>query len=158
MMPLKKRRRVQVIALAAVALTLSSAMIGYAARQGISYYRSPAQVMAMQPAPTETFRLGGLVEGGSLVRGQGEEVSFRVTDCAATIPVTYLGLLPDLFAENESTVAMGRLVDGTFVATEVLAKHDESYMPKEVAESLSAGPGCESEREFNATHGAPVTN
>ena len=138
MMPLKKKRRIQVIALAAVALALSTGLIGYAMRDGISFFRSPSQVMAEPPGPAEVFRIGGLVEAGSLVRGEGETVSFRVTDCAYSIPVTFTGILPDLFEENESTVALGRLENGTFAATEVLAKHDESYMPKEVSESLQA--------------------
>lgn len=138
MMPLKKRRRVQVILLAAVALTGSTAMIGWAMRDGIAYYRSPTEVAEAPPGPTELFRIGGLVEAGSVVRGEGETVSFRVTDCAVSIPVTFTGVLPDLFEENESTVSLGRYEGGTFEATEVLAKHDESYMPKEVADSLEA--------------------
>lgn len=137
-MPLRKRRRVQVILLAAAALAGSTAVIGYAMRGGIAYYRSPSEVAASPPAPGETFRIGGLVEQGSVVRGEGETVTFRVTDCAVSIPVTFTGVLPDLFAENESTVSLGRYADGTFTATEVLAKHDESYMPKEVARSLEA--------------------
>jgi cytochrome c-type biogenesis protein CcmE len=136
MMPLRKRRRVQVIAIAAVALALSTGMIGYAMRDGISFFRSPSQVMAEPPPPTEVFRIGGLVEEGSVVRGQGETVSFRVTDGGATVPVTFTGLLPDLFAENQGMVGQGRYVDGTFVATEILAKHDESYMPREVVNAL----------------------
>lgn len=158
MMPLRKRRRVQVIAVAASALVLSTAMIGFAARQGISYYRSPSQVMATPPQPSEVFRLGGLVEAGSLVRGQGEMVAFRVTDCDATVPVTFAGILPDLFAENESMVGLGRLQDGAFVATEVLAKHDESYMPKEVSDSLRAESRCATLDRYEATHGSPATN
>ena len=158
MRSLRKRRRVQVIALAASALVLSTAMIGFAARQGISYYRSPSQVAAAPPQPSEVFRLGGLVEAGSLVRGQGEAVAFRVTDCDATVPVTFTGILPDLFAENESMVGLGRLQDGAFVATEVLAKHDESYMPKEVSDSLAPASRCATLGRYEATHGSPATN
>ena len=138
MMPLKKKRRIQIIAVAALSLASSTALIGYATREGINYYRSPTQVAEAPPAPAELFRIGGLVEEGSITRGQGETVSFRVTDCAFSIPVTFTGVLPDLFAENESTVTLGRYEDGTFTATEVLAKHDETYMPREVAESLKA--------------------
>lgn len=133
---LKKQRRIQIIALAAVALTLSTALIGFAMRDGINFFRSPSQVIAEPPAPTETFRIGGLVEEGSITRGQGETVTFRVTDTNATVPVSFTGVLPDLFAENAGMVGTGRLVDGVFVASDILAKHDESYMPKEVVDAL----------------------
>jgi len=79
-----------------------------------------------------------LVEAGSLVRGQGETVSFSVTDGAETVPVTYAGVLPDLFKEGQGMIGTGVLVDGTFVASEILAKHDETYMPKEVVDALKA--------------------
>lgn len=138
MRSLRKRRRIQVLALAAAALAGATALVGYAMRDGINYYRSPSQVAEAPPPPTETFRIGGLVEAGSVMRGAGETVTFRVTDCAVSIPVTYTGVLPDLFAENESTVSLGRWDGATFAASEVLAKHDESYMPKEVADSLAA--------------------
>ncbi|MEZ5913176.1 MAG: cytochrome c maturation protein CcmE [Paracoccaceae bacterium] len=133
---LKKKRRIQVIVAAALALALSTALIGYAMRDGINFFRSPAQVMADPPGPNETFRIGGLVEEGSLVRGQGETVTFRVTDGAAAVPVSFTGVLPDLFGEGQGMVGQGRYVDGTFVATEILAKHDETYMPKEVIDAL----------------------
>lgn len=133
---LKKQRRIQVIALAFVALAVSAGLIGYAMRDGINFFRSPAQVASDPPRPGEVFRLGGLVEEGSLVRGQGETVSFEVTDGAAKVPVTYTGVLPDLFAEGQGVVAMGEMKAGTFTATEILAKHDESYMPKEVIDAL----------------------
>lgn len=136
MKSLKKKRRIQVIALAVVALTLSTALIGYAMRDGINFFRSPAQVVAEPPAPTETFRLGGLVEEGSLMRGQGETITFNVTDGGGTVKVAYTGVLPDLFAENQGMIGTGKLVDGVFVAHEILAKHDESYMPKEVVDAL----------------------
>ncbi|MAQ85098.1 cytochrome c maturation protein CcmE [Psychromarinibacter halotolerans] len=133
---LKKRRRVQVILVAAVALALSTAMIGYAMRDGINFFRAPSQVAEEPPAPNETFRLGGLVEDGTLVRGQGETITFSVTDGGASIPVAYTGVLPDLFEEGQGMVGTGRLIDGVFQATEILAKHDETYMPKEVIDAL----------------------
>lgn len=136
MKSLKKRRRVQVIILAALALTLSVALIGYALRDGINFFRSPSQIVEAPPPPDEVFRIGGLVEEGSLVRGEGEVVRFSVTDGGAVIPVTYKGVLPDLFGENQGMVGTGTYVDGVFVATEILAKHDEDYMPKEVVDSL----------------------
>ena len=133
---LKKTRRIQIIVLAFVALAGSTALIGYAMRDGINFFRAPAQVMAEPPETGEVFRLGGLVEAGSIVRGQGETVSFRVTDGAETIPVTFKGILPDLFSEHQGMIGTGTMVDGVFVASEILAKHDETYMPKEVMEAL----------------------
>jgi cytochrome c-type biogenesis protein CcmE len=136
MKSLKKTRRIQIIALAAVALTVSTALIGYAMRDGINFFYSPAQIAAEPPPPDRNLRIGGLVEEGTLVRGQGETISFNVTDRAASIPVTYTGIVPDLFREGEGVVAQGRLVDGVFRAHEILARHDETYMPKEVIDAL----------------------
>ena len=136
MKSLKKQRRIQVLALTAVALVVSTVLIGYAMRDGINFFRSPSQVMEEAPQPNEVFRLGGLVEEGSIVRGQGETVSFAVTDGGATVAVTFTGVLPDLFAENQGMIGTGRYVNGVFEATEILAKHDETYMPKEVADAL----------------------
>lgn len=137
MRSLKKRRRIQVIALAAVLLAGSSALIGYAMRDGISFFRSPSQVAEAPPGPEVIFRVGGLVEEGSLT-AEGERVAFRVTDGAAVVPVTYSGITPDLFREGEGVVAMGRLRNGVFEATEILARHDETYMPREVIDALEA--------------------
>ena len=133
---LKKRRRVQIMAILAVALVIGTGLIGYALRDGINYFRAPAQVAETPPPPNEVFRIGGLVEEGSLIRGQGETISFKVTDGAASIPVRYTGVLPDLFKEGQGVVATGSLKNGTFEATEILAKHDENYMPKEVIDAL----------------------
>lgn len=133
---LKKQRRIQVIALAAVALILSTALIGYAMRDGINFFRAPTQILAEPPAPSEVFRIGGLVEEGSIVRGQGETIRFSVTDGNGVVPVTYTGVLPDLFEENQGMVGTGRYINGVFEATEILAKHDETYMPAEVVDAL----------------------
>lgn len=133
---LKKKRRVQVVALTAVALIVSTALIGYAMRDGINLFRSPSQISEAPPAPNETFRIGGLVEDGTLVRGQGQQITFSVTDGGASIPVVFEGVLPDLFAENQGMVGTGKYVDGVFKASEILAKHDEDYMPKEVVDAL----------------------
>jgi len=138
MLGLKKKRRIQIILLAFVALGLSTGLMGYAMRDGINYFRAPTQVMSDPPRANETFRLGGLVEEGSLVRGEGKTVNFRVTDGGATVPVMFTGILPDLFGEKQGMVATGKYVNGVFVATEILAKHDENYMPKEVVEALKA--------------------
>ncbi len=136
MKTLKKRRRVQVILVAVVALVASTALIGWALQDGINFFRSPSEVIAAPPAPTEVFRIGGLVEEGSIVRGQGETVRFVVTDGGESVPVAFTGVLPDLFSENEGMVGTGRYVNGVFEATEILAKHDETYMPKEVMDAL----------------------
>ncbi|MBM3613693.1 MAG: cytochrome c maturation protein CcmE [Alphaproteobacteria bacterium] len=133
---LKKQRRIQIIALAAAALALSTALVGWAMRDGINFFRTPAQVVETPPGPDEVFRIGGLVEEGSILRGEGATVSFRVTDTAQSVPVSFTGVLPDLFAEGQGMVGTGRLVDGVFVATEILARHDETYMPKEVIDAL----------------------
>ncbi|MCR9126132.1 MAG: cytochrome c maturation protein CcmE [Rhodobacteraceae bacterium] len=138
MKSLKKQRRIQVIAVAVVALALSTALIGYAMRDGINFFRAPSQIIAEPPGPTETFRIGGLVEEGSIVRGDGAQIRFSVTDGGASVPVVFSGVLPDLFSENEGMVGTGRYVDGVFQATEILAKHDETYMPAEVIDALKA--------------------
>ena len=136
MKSLKKQRRIQIIAVAVVALTQSTALIGYAMKDGINLFRSPTQVVEEPPRKGEVFRIGGLVLEGSLTRGEGTSVTFSVTDTNAIVPVSYTGVLPDLFGENQGMVGTGTLQDGVFVASEILAKHDESYMPKEVVDAL----------------------
>ena len=133
---LKKQRRIQIIAVAAVALVLATGLVGYAMRDGINFFRSPTQVAEEPPRASEVFRLGGLVAEGTLVRGQGETITFSVTDTNATIPVSYTGVLPDLFEEGQGMIGTGSYVNGVFQATEILAKHDETYMPKEVVDAL----------------------
>lgn len=133
---LKKQRRIQVILVMIVALALSTALIGYAMRDGINFFRSPSEVLAEPPQPSEVFRLGGLVEDGSLQRGQGTEIRFVVTDGGASVPVVFTGVLPDLFEENQGMVGTGKYINGVFEASEILAKHDETYMPKEVVDAL----------------------
>ena len=136
MKSLKKQRRIQVIVLTFVALVVSTALIGYALQDGINFFRSPSQVAEEPPSPDEVFRIGGLVSEGSIVRGDGETIRFSVTDGGATIHVAYTGVLPDLFSENEGMVGTGRYINGVFQATEILAKHDETYMPAEVVDAL----------------------
>ena len=135
---LKKQRRIQIIALAFVALAGSTALIVYSFQDGINYFRSPSQVLSEPPAPGEVFRIGGLVAAGSLIRGQGETIRFSVTDTNQTIPATFTGVLPDLFGEGQGMVGTGQMQNGVFVASEILAKHDESYMPAEVIDALKA--------------------
>ncbi|MEL6951923.1 MAG: cytochrome c maturation protein CcmE [Pseudomonadota bacterium] len=133
---LKKQRRVQILIATAVALTLATVLIGYGFRQGINFFRTPSEVAAEPPLPSEVFRIGGLVLEGSLERGSGETVTFLVTDGGASVPVAYTGVLPDLFGEGEGMVGTGSLIGGIFQATEILARHDETYMPAEVIEAL----------------------
>jgi cytochrome c-type biogenesis protein CcmE len=138
MKTLRKQRRVQIIAITFVALAVSTALIGYAMRDGINFFRSPSQVAEAPPSETEVFRLGGLVADGSIRPDEGVKIFFEITDGGATIPVHYVGddLVPDLFAEGQGTVATGKYVGGVFQATEILAKHDETYMPAEVIDAL----------------------
>jgi cytochrome c-type biogenesis protein CcmE len=133
---LKKQRRIQIILLAFVALIGATALVGYGMRDGINFFRSPSQVLSEPPKPGEVFRLGGLVEEGSLVRGQSETVEFRVTDTNIAVPVRFKGVLPDLFGEGQGVIGTGQMDGETFVATEILARHDETYMPKEVVDAL----------------------
>ncbi|MDP3263394.1 MAG: cytochrome c maturation protein CcmE [Tabrizicola sp.] len=134
---LKKRRRVQVMALAALSLLAAVAAIySFVPKTAVNFFRSPTEVVTTPPPAEEVFRIGGLVEEGTLVRGEGATVSFSVTDTNASVPVRYTGVLPDLFGEGEGMVALGQMQGGTFVASEVLARHDETYMPKEVVDAL----------------------
>ena len=133
---LKKQRRIQVIILMFIALGLSVALIGYGLRDGINYFRSPSQVLQDPPDPSEIFRIGGLVETGSIVRSSGQVIKFIVTDTNARVQVEFNGILPDLFAENQGMIGTGNYINNTFQAYEILAKHDEKYMPKEVVDIL----------------------
>ena len=136
MKSLRKKRRIQLIMLSFVTLTISTLLIGYAMRDGINYFRSPTQVIDEPPNAREIFRLGGLVQEGSLRRDKNGIIMFRVTDGNASLEVQYKGFLPDLFAENQGMIGKGSMEEGIFLATEILAKHDETYMPREVMDAL----------------------
>ncbi len=133
---LTKRRRVQVLSLAGVSLALVLVLLWFLPDDSFQFFRSPTEVTEAPPPPNERFRIGGLVEEGTLVRGQGEQVSFAVTDGGASVQVVYTGILPDLFNEGEGVVAQGNYINGRFEAVEILAKHDETYMPAEVLDAL----------------------
>lgn len=135
---LKKKRRIQIVALTMVALMGSTVLIGTAMKDGINFFRSPSEVADNPPNPAEIFKIGGLVAEGSIEPDFGQKFFFDVTDGGATIRVHYVGNdpAPDLFSEGQGTIATGQLVDGVFNATEILAKHDETYMPKEVLDAL----------------------
>jgi cytochrome c-type biogenesis protein CcmE len=126
------------IVVALAGLGVAAALVLNAFRSNLVFFFTPTQVSAHEAPRDRAFRLGGLVEAGSIAREKdGLTVRFRVTDTAQTIPVVYVGILPDLFREGKGVVAQGRLgPDGIFKASEVLAKHDENYMPPEAAEAL----------------------
>jgi len=133
----RKQKRMSVIVGGMAFLAIAAGLTFYALGQRTSYFYMPADLTAAAVAPGERFRLGGLVEKGSVERGQGLDVRFAVTDHEETVKVRYSGILPDLFREEQGVVTEGALgEDGVFVADSVLAKHDETYMPREVAESL----------------------
>jgi cytochrome c-type biogenesis protein CcmE len=116
-------------------LGAATALVLNAFNSNLVFFYSPSQVIAKEAPSGRTFRIGGLVQAGSVKR-EGVQVSFAVTDTAQTVPVRYQGILPDLFKEGKGVVAQGQLRDGVFEAREVLAKHDENYMPPEAAEAL----------------------
>jgi cytochrome c-type biogenesis protein CcmE len=135
----RKQRRGVLIGTCLAVLGLAVGLVLFAMRDAIVFFYSPSEVAEMTIAPGQRFRLGGLVETGSVVRGEGTSVRFAITDRAKTLPVTYTGVLPDLFREGQGVVAEGVLEpDGVFHADNVLAKHDENYMPPEVAKKLKA--------------------
>ena len=126
------------IAAGLAALGIAAALVLNAFQSNLVFFFSPTQVRANEAPRGKVFRIGGMVETGSLKRGNdGLTVRFRVTDTAQTIPVVYTGILPDLFKEGKGVVAQGKLgPDGEFAATEVLAKHDENYMPPDAAHAI----------------------
>lgn len=135
----RKQRRLTLIGAAAVVLASAAGLILYALNDQIVFFQTPTDIIAKQIPSGQRIRLGGLVEEGSIERSEDAKVSFRVTDTANTVPVTYVGILPDLFREGQGVVTEGIVgPDGIFRADSVLAKHDENYVPKEVADALKA--------------------
>jgi cytochrome c-type biogenesis protein CcmE len=133
----RKKRRLAFAAALLVAGTAVAGVIVYGLGQNTMYFRSPTDVAAKQVNEGVAFRLGGLVENGSIQHGAGADVHFRVTDGRSTVPARYTGVLPALFREGQGVVATGAMNgSGTFIASEVLAKHDEKYMPPEVVQAL----------------------
>lgn len=131
-----RRKRLAWIAAGVTVLATAIGLVLYALSSNIVFFFTPSQVAANEAPQGRAFRVGGLVENGSVQRN-GLDVSFRITDNARTIPVLYRGTLPDLFKEGKGVVAQGAVgPDGVFKASEVLAKHDENYMPPEAAEAL----------------------
>lgn len=133
-----RSKKLALIGAAVVLVGIGITLALQAFSDNLVFFFSPSQVAANEAPVGRTFRLGGVVEGGSVVReGDGVTVTFRVTDTAKSVTVRYRGILPDLFAENQGVVTQGKLDEkGVFVASEVLAKHDENYMPPEVEKAL----------------------
>jgi cytochrome c-type biogenesis protein CcmE len=137
----KRHKRIIFIACGLAALGLATWLVLGAFRNNLVFFFSPTQVAAKEAPVGRTFRIGGLVQDGSLKRdGDGLTIRFVVTDTANTIPVAYKGILPDLFKEGRGCVAQGRVgTDGVFYADQIMAKHDENYMPPEAAKALQEG-------------------
>lgn len=132
----RKQRRLTLIGLAGLVLASAVGLILYALSDGIAFFATPSEVASNPPPPERRLRLGGLVETGTVERS-GPTVRFAVTDGKAAVPVSYTGVLPDLFREGQGVVAEGKVdAAGLFEADTILAKHDETYMPKEVVEAL----------------------
>ncbi len=135
----RKQKRLAVISGGIAFLVAAVLLVMFAFSQSIAYFYVPGDLAKADVPPGTRIRLGGLVEAGTVKRGEGSTITFTVTDTLSTVPVTYTGILPDLFREGQGVVAEGAFgTDGLFVADTVLAKHDETYMPKDVADRLKA--------------------
>jgi len=164
----RKQRRLTIIGCSLAVLAIAAALVLNALRDSIVFFSTPSMVAEQHVVPGKRFRLGGLVRPGSLVRGDNLSVRFEVADGNAKLPVTYEGILPDLFREGQGVVAEGALdPSGVFRADTVLAKHDENYIPKEVADALKkqghwkddygAKPAASVASEANAQQGQGVS-
>tara|TARA_R110000751_G_scaffold8041_3_gene32569 strand:+ start:72847 stop:73290 length:444 start_codon:yes stop_codon:yes gene_type:complete len=136
----RKQKRLAIISGGVAVIGAAVLLVLFALQDQIVYFHSPTDIVEKQIGPDTRIRLGGLVAEKSVVRGTGTKVEFAVTDTANTVAITYTGILPDLFREGQGVIVEGAFVPGNpvFVADSVLAKHDENYMPKEVADSLKA--------------------
>ena len=135
----RKQKRLSLILGGLAALGLAAGLVLYALSDTITFFHTPSDLTETGVKPGQRIRLGGMVEDGSVKKGPGTLTTFSVTDQIKAVTVTYDGILPDLFREGQGVVTEGKLQDdGTFVADTVLAKHDENYMPRELAESLKA--------------------
>ncbi len=133
----RKQRRLLFVGLGMAALGLAAALILLAFDENLVFFFSPTEVQAREFSPDQRLRIGGLVEEGSVVReGDGLTIRFNITDLSQTVAVIYNGVLPDLFDEGQGVIAEGHMRGGTFQAANILAKHDENYMPREVADAL----------------------
>ncbi|MBT4770282.1 MAG: cytochrome c maturation protein CcmE [Rhodospirillaceae bacterium] len=151
----RKRRRLYIVLIAMGFLFAAGALVLSALRDNLVFFYSPTEILEREIQPGQRIRIGGLVEEASVVQASGEvSVMFRVTDLTQTIPVVFTGVLPDLFREGQGVIAEGSLnEDGVFQATNVLAKHDENYMPPEVAEALKKSGRWQEGAEMNGENG-----
>tara|TARA_B100000287_G_scaffold15291_2_gene15421 strand:- start:1492 stop:1935 length:444 start_codon:yes stop_codon:yes gene_type:complete len=136
MLSYKKKLRIRIIFVGLFFLLISSVFLGFAFREGIEFYKVPTQILQSPPNASVKIRMGGLVEKGSVKRLEDSKIIFVVTDTVNSINVYYEGILPDLFSEGQGVVVLGTFNGQSFEAMQVLAKHDEKYMPKEVIKSL----------------------
>jgi cytochrome c-type biogenesis protein CcmE len=155
----RKQRRGVLIGTCLAVLGLAVGLVLFALRDSIVFFYTPSEVADKQLQTGQRFRLGGLVEDGSVERGEGTTVSFVITDKRSTLPVTYTGVLPDLFREGQGVVAEGTLTaGGVFHADSVLAKHDENYMPPEVAKKLKEQGVWRGDEQAGAAQGSGKVN
>ncbi|MDD7909128.1 MULTISPECIES: cytochrome c maturation protein CcmE [Pseudovibrio] len=151
----RKQRRLTLIGLAGVVLATAAGLVLYALNDQIVFFQSPSDIAENQIPAGERIRLGGLVKDGSVVQGDNAQVSFIVTDEVETVAVSYTGLLPDLFREGQGIVAEGYIdPNGVFQADQVLAKHDENYIPKEVKQALEDSGHWMEEEQGAASYGS----
>ncbi len=133
-----RKRRLTIVLLILAAAAIAAVLVVVALQNNMNYLLTPSQVQAGDPASRRTFRLGGMVKAGSIQRSNDSlKVTFTVVDAGGVMPVEYTGILPDLFRDNQSVIATGHMDNARFVATEVLAKHDETYMPKELKDAMA---------------------
>jgi cytochrome c-type biogenesis protein CcmE len=150
MNPVRKRRLI-LVALVLLAAAVAALFITLALQENINYLHTPTEVREGKAPETTRFRLGGVVCEGSVQRSEGTlDIRFAITDRVRQVPVHFNGILPDMFKEGTSVIASGKMENGAFTATEVLAKHDETYMPKEVADAMAKGAALQTK-----TCGAP---
>ncbi|WP_199101110.1 cytochrome c maturation protein CcmE [Dyella sp. ASV21] len=133
-----RKRRLTIVLLVIAAAVVAGGLIVFALQQNMNYLFTPSQVQSGAASRYKTFRLGGMVKAGSIQRSSDSlKVTFTVVDAGGSMPVEYTGILPDLFRDNQSVIATGHMDDARFIATEVLAKHDETYMPKELKDAMA---------------------
>ena len=154
----RRQRRAVLIGTSLGVLGVAVGLVLFALRDSIVFFYTPSEVAEKHLETGQRFRLGGLVENGSVKRGEGTTVGFVITDKRSTLPVTFTGVLPDLFREGQGVVAEGVLNDGVFHADSVLAKHDENYMPPEVAKKLKEQGVWRGDEQAGAPQGSGKVN
>ncbi|HET6552397.1 MAG TPA: cytochrome c maturation protein CcmE [Dyella sp.] len=133
-----RKRRLTIVLLVIVAAVIAVGLTVFALQQNMNYLFTPSQVQTGEASSYKTFRLGGMVKANSIQRSSDSlKVTFTVVDASGSMPVEYTGILPDLFRDNQSVIATGHMDNARFIATEVLAKHDETYMPKELKDAMA---------------------